>query len=257
MHLFLSPHLDDAALSCGGTIYTLAQSGADVTMLTLMSADPPEPLPDTPIVRDLHARWAAGEQPAAARRREDARAAAILGARARWAALPDCVYRVGPDGAALYPSEESLWGAIHPADPAPAALRALTLPPAHTVYAPLGIGAHVDHLIVRAWALTLAGPGTALVFYADYPYARSGAAVAEALTAFAPGALTPQVRPLTSPAVRARLAAVSSYDSQRSTFWPGRALLERDLLRAMLDAGGGAPAERFWFYKGELAHDAH
>ncbi len=250
MCLFLSPHLDDAALSCGGTIYDLAQAGAAVTMLTLMAGDPPTPPPDTPIVRELHARWAAGQQPTAARRREDARAAAILGARARFAPLPDCVYRSGPDGAALYPTGDSLWGAAHPADPAPAALRALALPPAQTIYAPLGVGAHVDHHIVRAWALTLAGPGTALVFYTDYPYARSAAAVTQALAAFTPGVLTPQTRPLSPAAVRARIAAVASYDTQIGSFWPNRAAMARDLLRAMLEAGAGVPAERFWVYNG-------
>lgn len=250
MCLFLSPHLDDVALSCGGTVYSLAQAGAPVTMLTLMAADPPDPLPDTPIVRTLHTRWAVGEQPSAARRREDTRAAAILGARARYTGLRDCIYRAGPDGAPLYPNADTLWGQVHPADPAPAALRALALPPAQTIYAPLGIGAHVDHLIVRAWALALAGPGVTLVFYTDYPYARSKAAQEQALAAFAPGALTPQTRPLTPAAVRARLAAIASYDSQIGSFWPDRAALERDLLRAMLEAGDGAPAERFWVYNG-------
>lgn len=250
MPLFLSPHLDDAALSCGGTMYRLARAGAPVTMLTLMAADPPDPPPDTPVVRALHTRWSLGEQPSAARRREDVRAAAVLGARARYAGLRDCIYRAGPDGAALYPNGDSLWGRVHPADPAPAALRALALPPAQTIYAPLGIGTHVDHLIVRDWALTLARPGVTLVFYTDYPYARDRAAQALALAAFAPGALTPQTRPLTPAAVRARIAAVASYDSQVGSFWPDRAALERELLRAMLEAGDGAPAERFWVYNG-------
>jgi LmbE family N-acetylglucosaminyl deacetylase len=250
MCLFLSPHLDDAALSCGGTIYSLARAGAAVTVLTLMAADPPDPPPDTPIVRDLHARWAAGALPAAVRRRAAARAAGVRGARARHAPLADCVYRAGPGGAPLYPDEASLWGAIHPDDPAPAALPALDLPPAQTIYAPLGVGAHVDHLIARDWALALAGRGAAVVFYEDYPYARDPAALDRARAAFAPGALTAQTRPLDAAAVRARLAAIASYDSQLSTFWPGRPALERDLLRAMLEAGNGAPAERFWSYNG-------
>lgn len=250
MHLFLSPHLDDAALSCGGTVFTLARAGAAVTILTLMAGDPPAPPPDTPIVRDLHARWAAGRQPTAARRREDARACAVLGARAQHAPLPDCVYRAGPDGAPLYPDEAALWGGVHRRDPAPAALQALDLPPAQVVYAPLGAGAHVDHLIARDWALALARAGRAVIFYEDYPYVRDPAALDRALAAFAPGALVPQARPLAADAVRARLAAVACYDSQLGTFWPGRAAMERDLLAYLLAVGSGAPAERFWSYNG-------
>ncbi|MGQ9888586.1 MAG: PIG-L deacetylase family protein [Aggregatilineales bacterium] len=250
MCLFLSPHLDDAALSCGGTIFTLAQAGADVAVLTLMAGDPPDPPPDTPIVRDLHARWAAGDQPVAARRREDARACAVLGARAQHAPLPDCVYRVGLDGAPLYPDQAALWGGVRRHDPASAALQALTLPPAQAVYAPLGVGAHVDHLIVRDWALALARAGRTVIFYEDFPYARDCGALARALAAFDRGALASQTRPLAAAAVRARLAAVACYDSQLSTFWPSRAAMERDLLAYMLAVGAGAPAERFWSYSG-------
>lgn len=254
MCLFLSPHLDDVALSCGGTVFALAQASAAVVVLTLMAGNPPEPLPDTPIVRELHARWAAGDQPVAVRRREDARACAVLGARWQHAPLPDCVYRTGPDGAPLYPDQAALWSAVHPNDPAPAALQALA-PSARVVYAPLGVGAHVDHLIVRDWALALARAGTAVVFYEDYPYARERAALERALAAFVPGALALQTRPLTADAVRARLAAVACYDSQLSTFWPDRAAMERDMLSFMLAAGGSVPAERFWAYRPAPAND--
>jgi len=57
MHLFLSPHLDDAVYSCGGTIHQLTSQGTPVQILTFMAGDPPTPLPDTPITRDLHRRW--------------------------------------------------------------------------------------------------------------------------------------------------------------------------------------------------------
>ncbi len=63
MHLFLSPHPDDAVLSCGGLIHQLTQKGEPVTILTVMAGDPPDPLPDTPLVRELHQRRSSRQNP--------------------------------------------------------------------------------------------------------------------------------------------------------------------------------------------------
>lgn len=41
--LALSPHLDDAAFSCGGTLHRLAQAGWDVTMATLFTGSVRDP----------------------------------------------------------------------------------------------------------------------------------------------------------------------------------------------------------------------
>ena len=39
--IYLAPHLDDAALSCGGQIYTATQQGANVRIVTVMAGDAP------------------------------------------------------------------------------------------------------------------------------------------------------------------------------------------------------------------------
>jgi len=42
MHwIYLSPHLDDAVLSCGGIIWQQVQSGHQVEIWTICAADPP------------------------------------------------------------------------------------------------------------------------------------------------------------------------------------------------------------------------
>ena len=41
VHLFVSPHLDDVALSCGGYVRYLTRAGELVIVLTVFSADPP------------------------------------------------------------------------------------------------------------------------------------------------------------------------------------------------------------------------
>src|SRR6185369_4067513 len=122
IHLFLSPHLDDAVLSCGATIHSLTRSGASVLILTVTAGQPPESLPESPLVRELHERWRTGENAPAARVEEDRKAVESLGAQVYHMDVPDCIYRtvMGSDGKhmALYPDVESLFGEIHVCDEA-------------------------------------------------------------------------------------------------------------------------------------------
>lgn len=249
MHLFLSPHLDDAVLSCGGTIHQLAQQGQAVTILTIMAGDPPSQPPDTPIVRDLHQRWQAGYNPAEVRRREDMNAAHRLGAQAIHLPIGDCVYRtIERDGGtlALYPSEESLFGEVSPDDPAMTALEALTLPHADVIYVPMGVGHHVDHQLVRDWGMTLAKPNRAtLKFYEEYPYINATMEIDRAL-AFYQGRLKPEMLLLDESSVRAKIEGIALYSSQISTWWSSLEDMEAATRQSMLLKGEGRPAERFW-----------
>lgn len=258
MHLFLSPHLDDAVLSCGGLIHQLVQAGERVRVCTIMAGDPPAHLPDTPLIRDLHTRWAAGNNPLVVRREEDRQALTLLGAEIEHLNLPDCPYRVDAAGHALYPTNDDLFGAVHPNDPA------LALPidlPATTrlLYAPLGAGGHVDHLVVRELAQRLAFTGT-IRYYEEYPYSASGgeavrigqseqrlhgsAAVQHALTAF-DFSLSPVVIPLSEADMQAKIAAVRCYQSQISTFWADVDEMN-SRIRAYAQSIAEPFAERYW-----------
>lgn len=253
MYIILSPHFDDAPFSCGGIIHTLTAAGQQVEVRTIFGSIPtPDNVPDTPITRDLHQRWAAGADPVAVRAAEDEAAILQLGASyRRMAAYADCVYRCSRSGLALYPNEESLFGEVHPDDMAARLLPTVALPPepfVAEVYAPLAAGHHVDHQIVRDWGFNLWQYRSALIvkFYEDYPYTRDEAAVEAALRAFAPLSLRPEITELSEEAVIAKLNAIRCYRSQMSTFWPDDATMEAET-RAMLNAvGGGRPAERCW-----------
>ncbi|MBZ0298114.1 MAG: PIG-L family deacetylase [Anaerolineae bacterium] len=252
MYLFLSPHLDDAVLSCGGTIHQLTARGETVMVLTTMAGDPPEPLPDTPIIADLHQRWQAGFNPVSARRAEDQRACGLLGAQVLHLDLGDCVYRVAHQAGktlALYPTEESLWGPVRPDDPAVMSLRSTTIPPASVVVVPLGNRHHVDHRIVRDWGLWLSqqSPALSLRFYEEYPPEIDATMELEqALTYYQDRTMQPDVRPLTEADVAAKLRAVACYESQISTFWASAAEMEVETRASMTAAGDGNPVERFW-----------
>src|SRR5262249_25021271 len=154
------------------------RSGASVLILTVTAGQPPESLPESVLIRELHDRWKAGDNAPLARMEEDRKAVESLGAQVYHMDVPDCIYRTVKDddgkNVALYSSIESLFGEVHICDEARLALLSTPLPLSDAeviLYAPLGVGHHVDHQIVRDWALVLAGPasGPVLKFYEEYP----------------------------------------------------------------------------------------
>lgn len=248
MHVFLSPHLDDAVLSCGATINKLVAEGERVHIITVMAGDAPTPAPDTPIVRELHQRW---QTDYAARREEDICAAYRL--RVSWQHLPlaDCIYRTATQAdeseMALYPTEESLFGTPHPQDPVLTALSFVPLPNAKAVYAPLGVGNHVDHQIVRDWSLHLvqSSPTFALNLYQEYPYTDDTIKIERAL-AFYRQPLSVQNVPVSEDDLQAKLDAISCYSSQISTFWADVDSMKAATRRAMQLDETGVYVEQYW-----------
>lgn len=246
MAVFLSPHFDDAVYSCGGTIARLIEDGQAVRVVTVMAGMPTH-YPTSPIVRDLHARWQAGDDPIMTRLAEDAQAVLRLGAQLTHLELFDCVYRTH-NGTALYPNEGALWGEVHPDDDAPHALEGVWASlRGQTVYAPLGVGRHVDHRIVRDATLAYwqAHPQAFdLYFYTDYPYLRDEARVQDALTSL-PYPLSERWQALGERHIVAKIAAMACYRSQISTFWRDEQAMAQDVRRMFKDRSG-AYAERFW-----------
>ena len=56
-HLYLSPHFDDAALSCGGQIATFTAAGQSVLVVTITGGDPPA---DARADGEIAPPWAVG-----------------------------------------------------------------------------------------------------------------------------------------------------------------------------------------------------
>ena len=167
--IFLSPHLDDAVFSAGGLIYDQCQAGIPVEIWTLMCGYA-RPEDVSPFAEVLHFQWGASTAEAAThlRREEDRNAAAILGARPVHFDFLDCVYRRAASGEWLYfdvfsaprPEDADLPGRIAEA------LRP-RLQPEDVVVCQLGLGSHIDHVLVRQAAEMLGRP---LVYDLDVPY---------------------------------------------------------------------------------------
>src|SRR5262245_18872318 len=145
-HIYLSPHLDDAALSCGGAIAAQRAAGQRVLVATLCTATPDPAMRFSDLALEFHRIW--GLDPAevvAARLREERRALEILDADSYWAGMLDAIYRY-PEA---YNTRGSLFNAPAPDDPLFPMLRQFIgdlrqRQPGATFYAPLGVGSHVD-----------------------------------------------------------------------------------------------------------------
>jgi LmbE family N-acetylglucosaminyl deacetylase len=254
-HLYLSPHFDDAALSCGGQIALHTAAGQSVLVVTVTAADPPEDFPSE-TVRSLHRRWtdslaAGGVDSSAAvasmvaqRRAEDNAAFARLGADVLHLPFLDCIYRAGLDGAPLYPGPMDMFGPPHPADEetGQALVEAFAaLPAAGRVYLPLGVGHHVDHGATRrAGERVFAAP----FYYEDYPYTMAPGALEEILPPESRSDWTAETIWLTEAALAAKTDAVAAYHSQLSSFFAGYndlvARLREEGQRVMIAALGAA-----------------
>jgi hypothetical protein len=151
--VILSPHFDDAVLSC----WRLLAGAGEVLVVNVFAGEPPA---------GTLGWWdqlaGARDSAAAVRTRveEDRQALALAGRTAVNLPFLDSQYRQGDQA---------------PADIAPAdivkALSEVILPSAR-IYAPASLGNHHrDHTVVRAAALALRAQGADVTLYADLPHA--------------------------------------------------------------------------------------
>jgi LmbE family N-acetylglucosaminyl deacetylase len=250
-HIYLSPHLDDAVLSCGGTIYAQSRRDERVLVMTVFAGSPPD-VNLTPFTRELWERWGGADDPVAARRAEDRAALEMLGAEVLHLSYLDCVYRQDPaTGEALYPTVEHIFAEVQPAESALAdALYRdlhdrLASIPGPLIYAPLGAGHHVDHQIARRVVIRLRAEGAPVMFYEDWPYAGEAEAIARALQGDGQG-WRRRISPLSEEMLAAKGNAVACYASQISTFWPDLGAMRRALRQQAERVGGAELAEGFW-----------
>jgi LmbE family N-acetylglucosaminyl deacetylase len=189
--LVLSPHLDDAVLSCGALLRALA-SHCPVTVVTVFSDA--GPAPHTRAARSYLRQCAATDATALyeARQTEDRAVLAGLGVAQVHLGVPDALFRrrevesalVGKLGERLpelvhrYPTYrfDIARGRMARADRrlvdtlrerVDSMVREVD---AALVFCPMGVGRHVDHLMTRSLGETV---DSRVVYYSDFPYDRS------------------------------------------------------------------------------------
>lgn len=241
--IYLSPHLDDVALSCGGQIFVQTQRGERVLVVTVAAGEPQTTRRST-FAEFLHHNWGfSASEGVSMRRAEDVAACAYLGAETMHWHLPDAIYRLHPGTEEpLYTSNEDIFGPVHGTEDRlveEIAQFLTTLPAAARVVAPLAIGNHVDHQLVHAAAKRVWQ--SSLLYYEDYPYVQRHPRELSDRLQPASQWLSYLV-PLPQPAIEARLAASRAYASQLSSLFNDDADLEASV-RAQIARTGG---ERLW-----------
>jgi LmbE family N-acetylglucosaminyl deacetylase len=256
-HVFVSPHPDDVALSCGGLIASLRARGEDVTIVTVHggAGSEPEltPYQTEALGFDDGRPVPTPEEAMGFRRAEDEAFGRFVDATMVQLLRPDGVFRGYTDddmlGATPLPDDEP------PVEPLRQALAAAE---PERLYLPLAIGGHVDHQQTRRAGIALvAEPGSPYRsrtwFFEDFPYAfnhefeRLDQLPADALAEL-PGTLWPEYFDVTDWLER-KIAAVESYESQLAKLFDSRErMVEMFTSRAELVGrlGGVGPSERYW-----------
>jgi LmbE family N-acetylglucosaminyl deacetylase len=213
--IYLSPHLDDAALSAGGLIYEQTKSGIPVEIWTFMCGYPPEG-EYSPVAQMIQASWkfSSAAEAVRERRAEDKNAAEILGASTLHFDFLDCIYRRGLNGEWLY-SEITV--PPHEADaglPSRIAEAISTrILPGDVLACQLAVGSHVDHVIVRQAVELLGKP---LRYDIDVPYIFYKTQELEPKSA----GMKESVHSVTETGVKSWQEAVLAYKSQIPTLGP-------------------------------------
>lgn len=250
--LFVQPHFDDIALSCGGTA-ALAAAAGPARAVTVFSAPPAAEAELSDFARWIENAWSSEATDSAGRwamrEREDDAAARHLGLTTCRMGYRDAIYRH-----AAYTTMAALKGPIDERDaPLIADLGARLVavwrdhgcPP---VTLPLAVGGHVDHAICfRAAIAGLRPAGAELHFYEDLPYALAPGAVDARLAAIG--------EPMTAREVDvtgvfpARLAAIAAYASQLAGLFSRGETAEQSITRHARAPGRGERfVERLWTF---------
>lgn len=240
----LSPHLDDAVLSCGAMLAAARDAAADATVLTVFNGRPDGPL--SAEARRFHTECGHGDNAMALREAEDDLALQTLGVRTTRLGLPEALYRRDDRGQPRYAHPGAIFRSSHDTEAslidrlASEFSRLTAITSADLLLAPLGIGGHIDHKVVAAAANHLS---LATLWYEDVPYViydhcrewRRDLEPAD-----------PTIRVATHTQWRTKLDAISRYASQHAILWPDPSNWRSFVTSYGHSVGNGAPAERFW-----------
>lgn len=172
--VILSPHLDDAALSCGGLLHAL-RDRLSTLVVSICGGTARVVGPDG----SAKVSSRKGHVSSRTRRREDIAAMHSVNTDFVHLSFPDGIYRRSPlTGRLIYRNARERWVAprlddIGHIEELYLVLRRLCLDLGRILLlSPMGIGHHVDHQIAAQVAVRMAATnaGAELLFYEDFPY---------------------------------------------------------------------------------------
>jgi LmbE family N-acetylglucosaminyl deacetylase len=240
--VYLSPHMDDAVLSCGGAIAARVVRGERVVVVTMCTCQPGY----VSRYAEAHHRDSAlsNEEAVPVRRREDQAAMHLLGAEYLWLGMQDAIYRL-PES---YNSDEALFGVLRDEEVMvntliSALLKVFSGCREAILYAPLAVGSHVDHQLARFGARSLEKAGLCVGYYEDIPYVLNDGALERGLASVFDTPYAASTRAERIPiaeTLEKKMAAIRCYASQVDDLAPIRRY-------AYTVSDNGTPAERVWW----------
>lgn len=254
--IFLSPHLDDAVLSCGAYISMLVERSIDVRVHTVFSGIPKtEEL--SPLAQAIHLEGGLEADAMLRRREEDRVAMRYLGVNFTYVDFLDCIYRTDPTGRSLYQTKKDIFP-VHPdvevdadtlKDLVTYFCRVLKELQPSEVYVPLGIGNHIDHVLVReALERSIVKSGsensTDIIYYEDVPYVCSPDSRDFLITVSK--SFLPKLQRASERAWTTKLEAIAAYKSQVITMWDSPMAMKKQISDYALSLQQGGFSERFW-----------
>lgn len=184
--LFISPHLDDAVLSCGQFLPELAKLKKSVTVVTVFTKASAKTI--SPQAKSFLKKCGAVSAIKFFRNRkkEDTAALHYLHVNSKHLNFIDAAWRLDKDKRPIYANENIQFsGTIKSADKSTvlrirSQLNKLIANNKQTLLlCPLGIGGHADHVIIKEVIKKIPGPK---LFWEDYPYNTNKKLVADFLS---------------------------------------------------------------------------
>jgi len=261
-HIVISPHLDDAALSCGGCIARYTRQRQRVLVVNVCTGMLPRGMELSPFAQYIMGGWRLDyDRAIQMRQREDRAAMKILGADSCDLGFLDAIFR-HPDA---YNSLETMLGPLMPEDSLIAHLESamdtlLERSPGSTLYVPLAFGMHVDHQVAYDVGRRLVANGQDVAFYEDLPYAAVTAQFDERFeTLGGTRAFTPEIVAIDA-VLRRKIGAIAAYRSQLQPLFGGRfvfrakAKMRRRIkdFAARYGSKAGRYGERLWHYRNAM-----
>lgn len=169
--LFLSPHYDDAIFSCGSLMSHLVANDVVLDVATVFSSAITDEL--SPLAQRFHKGWEIEGDIMSLRTKEDMEALNMLGASQISLGFLDCIYRK-KNGDFLIHNKKELYNSdfkdtslLQNIEKAVSLI--LLKDDYSSIYLPIGIGSHIDHLLLTQ--LKLPFYSGEVYVYADMPYA--------------------------------------------------------------------------------------
>ncbi len=245
-HVFLSPHPEDALLACGGLMAYLRERGDRVWVMVLFARVPPE---GEGGAEERRFAWpprnrALWDQVVS----ESMEVYHHLGVEVHYGQYVPAPFRRHPvEGRRLYPATWAYYRAPDASEgdlPLRMAGEVSTMiSPDTWVYVPLGLGRHVDHVLVKRMDQVLQRQGHVVFYYEEFPEVLQDHRVEK----FPRRGWRPWLLPLSENELNVKVRAIQRYKS----IIPFLFGTEREVRRRVSDymytvSGLGYPAERYW-----------